>query len=149
MSHHMNIQKLSRELHVPVNRDDVYFRIMFSVSNLSVGSRKQGAVLVNDKNGIIGAGAYEGFIDPAIKDDQKEIGLGAIEFLISDCSRMGTSTENSKIYVNTLPNVSQCKMIARAGIKEIHCLRDIINSDAHKVCAENNIKVFIHVIQPQ
>jgi len=140
----LNIQKLEKDLNIKPRKEDVFLSLLSQISRLSTGFRRQAAILVKD-NCIISSGYFDAYVavgNPE-KEEKKEKGSGAIENCLIDCAREGRSTAGASIYVFSFPNDIQCKLLARAGIKEIIFLKDIDNeTDGKKLCAEKGIKLY-------
>lgn len=142
----LDVRKLEKELNIKPRKEDVFLNMVSQISRLSTGFRRQGAMLVKDDT-VISSASFDAYLTPptTIKDEdkeRKEKGSGAIENCIANCARRGISTEGATLYVYAFPNDIQCKLLARAGIKEIRFLKDIDNSDGKKLCIEKGIKVF-------
>ena len=142
----LDVRKLERQLNIKPRKEDVFLNLVSQISRLSTGFRRQGAILVKDDE-VISSGffdAYPSVGNPKEDDkERKEKGSGAIENCIASCARKGVCTDGASLYVYSFPNDIQCKLLARAGIREIRFLKDIESTDGKKLCIEKGIKVFL------
>ena len=137
----LNVDRLRRELKL-VSQDEFYFNLLSQISSRSNSEeRRQGAILVKN-NCIIATGCFDAY-ETKEEEKDKVVGSGAIENAIAYCAGNGTSTNEATLYTYTFPNDIVCKLLIKAGIKEIKCVKfgnSILGKD---LCEKMGIKITI------
>ena len=134
-------ERLRRELKL-VSWDEFYFNILSQISSRSNSEeRRQGAILVKN-NCIIATGCFDAY-ETKEEGKDKVIGSGAIENAIAYCAGNGTSTSEATLYTYTFPNDIVCKLLMKAGIKEIKCAKPNNSVLGKDLCEKIGIKITI------
>jgi len=110
-----------------------YFRdITLCTSKRSPCKRLQVGCILVKENRIIATG-YNGFLPGSehisiVVDDHEQATLHAEQNVLIDCAKRGIACENSVLYTTHYPCIICYRLIAGAGIKEIHYLNDYKNN---------------------
>ena len=134
-----NVDRLRRDMKF-VTWDEFYFTLLSQISSRSNSEeRRQGAILVKN-NCIIATGCFDAY---ETEDKEKVIGSGAIENAIAYCAGNGSNTSGATLYTYAFPNDIVCKLLIKAGIKEVKCVKPNISVYGKKLCEDSNIKIII------
>ena len=123
-----------------------YFMSIAVLTSLRSPSIKKRVGCVIVKNNRIISTGYNGFPSgvehKSILKEGKEINtIHAEQNGISQCARMGISSDNSVIYVTHFPCINCSKMIIGSGIKQVYYLNDNHNEDSIELLKSSNIIV--------